>query len=323
MCFSKLATLFAQFRPNEQHGPVTDQIFDLDHRRHPIRYTYPGNGSRSKVVAKLAKDLEDAIRLAISLGPQSKTSAQGLDRQADEVGKMRTELDELWNKLESRQSHYWNAAIYPLLHRARWDRVVDVAKVVNARAARGNRRHEFPPQVKGNQRHDFGIANSIYGEPWIATKSGIFLYRAPMDHSGVPYPYPPRRDFDGRPKPGIEAGKWVEVFEWRQGVLNFFEFAQNWAQEFSTSEDVCIELSATLEGLHLVARNAVLDRFVEDIEPAASKQFKFSRRMSCESFMNDWTSVCADAIDSFIELFPPPMGQEFPSSRDWVLSETS
>lgn len=308
---------------NERHGPVTDQIFDLDHRRHPIRYTYPGNGSRNKVVAKLAKDLEDAIRLAISLGPQSKTSAQATVRQAEELVSMRAELDELWGKLPSPATHYWDGAIYPLVHRQRWPGVVDVEKVVHARAARGNRRHEFPTQVKGNQRHNWGIANSMYGDPWVATKSGIFLYRAPMDNSGTPYPYPARRNLNGRPKPGIEPGKWVEIFQWRQAVLNLFEFAQNWVQEFTSSEEISVELSAPLEGLHLVARNTHLDRFVEDIEPAVAKEFRFVRRMSCETFLNNWTSICADAIDSFVELFPPPMGHEFPSSRDWVLSESS
>ena len=56
---------------NDAHGPATDQIFDLDHRRHPIRYTLPKvETTRNQVKAQLTRDLEGAIRVTIANGPR-------------------------------------------------------------------------------------------------------------------------------------------------------------------------------------------------------------------------------------------------------------
>lgn len=51
---------------NEEYGPTTEQIFDLDHRRHPIAYRYGGaKNERSDVVNRLSRNLEHAIREVI------------------------------------------------------------------------------------------------------------------------------------------------------------------------------------------------------------------------------------------------------------------
>lgn len=51
---------------NEEYGPTTEQIFDLDHRRHPIAYKYGGDKKkRSDVVNRLSHNLDHAIREVI------------------------------------------------------------------------------------------------------------------------------------------------------------------------------------------------------------------------------------------------------------------
>lgn len=54
---------------NEKHGPSTEQIFDLDHRRHPIKYKLPSDGSsREAEFENLTNTLENAIRSIFPLG---------------------------------------------------------------------------------------------------------------------------------------------------------------------------------------------------------------------------------------------------------------
>ncbi len=54
---------------NEHYGPATEQIFDLAHRRFPIRFRYPNLPKSKKGVSKkLATDLANAIRQLFPLG---------------------------------------------------------------------------------------------------------------------------------------------------------------------------------------------------------------------------------------------------------------
>lgn len=55
---------------NENHGPRTEQIFDLDHRRHPIAFTLPNDKQlRQAVLDDLCDSLEGAIKSIFPLGP--------------------------------------------------------------------------------------------------------------------------------------------------------------------------------------------------------------------------------------------------------------
>lgn len=59
---------------NEEHGPTTEQIFDLDHRRHPITYRLPNPHSTREVERDtLSQNLESAIRSILPLGVNSQT----------------------------------------------------------------------------------------------------------------------------------------------------------------------------------------------------------------------------------------------------------
>ena len=54
---------------NEKYGPITEQIFDLDHRRHPIKYMLPTEErSREEESEHLTNALEHGIRSVFPLG---------------------------------------------------------------------------------------------------------------------------------------------------------------------------------------------------------------------------------------------------------------
>lgn len=54
---------------NEKHGPSTEQIFDLDHRRHPIGYLLPNDKqNREEELERLSQSLEYAVRSVLLLG---------------------------------------------------------------------------------------------------------------------------------------------------------------------------------------------------------------------------------------------------------------
>jgi hypothetical protein len=304
---------------NEHYGPTTNQIFDLDHRRHPIGFKFPDDQSRSVTVNQLAKNLENALRPIVALGQQARDNGQIVDDQVKEVQRLRSELEVLSKDMHS--DHWWVGAIYPIHFRRRWDRLNQIEKALHDRKARGNDGHEFPPQTKGNTRQQWGITNSLYGEPWIAATSGVFLYKAPMDHSQSPFPQRTWQPSDRGKKQQIEPGKWVDIKRWRESIVTFFDFAHRWTIEFSPQEEVTVALSAHIEGLHLVASGTTLERYVEDIEPSSANEYRFSRTLRAAVFQAEWTSICVEAIDAFVELFPPTMGHEFPSSKEWVESQ--
>ena len=47
---------------------------------------------------------------------------------------------------------------------------------------------EFPPSHTGTQPREWGIANSIYGEPWALTRSGLFVDRLPFRENRMAEP---------------------------------------------------------------------------------------------------------------------------------------
>jgi len=56
---------------NDTHGPSTEQIFDLDHRRHALTYTLPQQDkSRREILDDFVDKLEAAIREIVPLGPR-------------------------------------------------------------------------------------------------------------------------------------------------------------------------------------------------------------------------------------------------------------
>jgi len=303
---------------NEHHGPKTNQIFDLDHRRHPVAYSFPGEYSRGEVIGRLAKDLELAIRPIVSLGRRADTTPSRADARHKEIERLRGELDHLAKDVKA--EFCWDGTIYPVHDRRCWTTLAEVEAALRKYQARDRHGHEYPPQVKGNERREWGIANSLYGEPWIATKSGVFLCRQPMDVSQGPFPPAPRYVTGDQPRKQIAAGKWVDILTWREEVFTFFDFAQRWSSELSAKQKVFVELHAHIKGLHLVARRTTLERFVEMIEPSVASEYQFTRELTVEQLQTVWKNICAEAIDAFVELFPLTMGEEFPSSWEWVTS---
>jgi hypothetical protein len=86
---------------NEKYGPRTEQIFDLDHRRHPIAFTLPGDKqSRQNVLASLSDSLEGAIRSVFSLE---------LTRSVQQQGAGDADLPTLVNETVARCEHDWKA----------------------------------------------------------------------------------------------------------------------------------------------------------------------------------------------------------------------
>ena len=67
---------------NEYYGPLAKQIFDLAHRRHPVSFSYPSEGTtRAHVIGTLGREVERIIRdMIVVHGPKGSKIEQGLAR---------------------------------------------------------------------------------------------------------------------------------------------------------------------------------------------------------------------------------------------------
>ena len=97
---------------NENHGPKEDQIFDLDHRRHPIGYNYPDDSrTRAQVVERLADSLDEAFRPIIALGKLDSSAAQPDEALQEELTTLRDELSQL--NASGAGDNFFTLCLYP------------------------------------------------------------------------------------------------------------------------------------------------------------------------------------------------------------------
>jgi hypothetical protein len=294
---------------NNAYGPTTDQIFDLDHRRHPIAFRYPeGNRTRREIVARLANDLEQAIRPIVALGTRDRATPEDVAATQRDVDMLRQELSVLTIEDESR---YWTGAL-SLMGRPpeRWRSLREIEGVLAARRGRDERGHEFPPQTKGNERREWGIFNGTYRSSWILSRSGAFLYKSPMTFNQR-YPL-------DRPDGGIQPHTWLNIEIVKKDVFHFLEFSASISHEFRAHEEVQIVLSFPVRGLKLVMGGTVLDRYVEHIEECRAADYEFSRRFAVSELQSKWRDICGEVIDGLVELFPEPLGRPYPTFGEWA-----
>ena len=295
---------------NDSHGPAEEQIFDLDHRRHPITYHYPNAElSRKDAINVLADDLEKAIRPMLRLGVRVAVSEPNEQLQAA--------LDIAVQDLEllgcSEGTKYFTVGLRPTQHcHDRWSNLQALEEVISRRCVRLGG-EPFPPHTKGNQRHQWGIANDMYCEPWLLTKTGIFLFKFPMEWSEGEYPQ--RGSSQGGHT--LVARSWVNLETCRQNIFTTVLLFQRLSQEWDMQEDVEVSVTAPTKGLYLVT-NGMRSLFLEHIEPCAADEFSFVRRLTVGDLQSSWRDLCVEIIDRFVELFPPVLGREIGTSRSWV-----
>jgi hypothetical protein len=234
---------------NETHGPRSETIFDIAHRRHPIAFKSPDNPkTRADVVESLAAELEGALKLIIAHGPRSQGNHDA-NRHESESANIETIARARTNRPAASAATITYRLCPSAYRPRRWASTAELESVMRQRAQVGGR-HEFPPQQRGTSRMPWGIYNDLYGEAWALTYAGQFLMRCPVaadfdapeleEHTLWHFVEAPR---DGK----LLAGQWISFVPLIRGLFDAFEFGASLSETYHDHE--MIQFSIAADGL--------------------------------------------------------------------------
>ena len=227
---------------NEAHGPRSEQIFDLGHRRHPIPFKSPEKSkTRTSIAAKLADALVDALRPIIALGPRN-LSGDAAVRHAEDRASISAVVESRSHIRGGNSTLTFD--FHPANYRER--RWPNAPARERSSAARIPKLHnEFPPQQRGTAAMQWGIYNDTYGEPWAMTYAGQFwmCYGVCADHQG---PSVSERIQYSSPEPTkgsqLGPGEWISFASIR-AIYDTFAFVASLASEFHDREQLVVSLT--------------------------------------------------------------------------------
>ena len=176
---------------------------------------------------------------------------------------------------------------------------------------------EFPPSTTETKPREWGIANEAYGDPWLLSRTGVFLFKVPMNLDTDTYPSSDRRH-SPTSDPPLKSGTWIRLADCRAQMFGLFYFANRLAGEFSPEETIALQIDAPVQGLHLVTEDSLRQVLRKHLEPSVAKTFTFSREIRVSEFQEQWLELCAAAMDRFFDLFPGILGRRLGSMKEWV-----
>ena len=186
----------------------------------------------------------------------------------------------------------------------RWNEVEAMESLIAKNAVRLN--EEFPPCFKGTHAREWGIANTLYGEVWTLTRSGLFTYYRKFRENDMPFQRRWRLS-NGELEPEIPPGKWIE-FLWNLRLMaQFFMFMARMASAYEPGETIQYRLNAgPLQGRQLGTVNLDIDwwRPGHEPDPCQAREYTHSRTVTAEDLRTGWEDECASAMKRFYELFP-------------------
>ena len=169
---------------NETHGKVANQIFDLNHRRHPIAFESPtAASSRKQTIEKLATKLADAIKSVMPLGLHGEQGGDDAILFERQLAEIRSFAEQEFHS--KRNDARFETTFRPRRFRSkRWPDVDTDAgtleEILRRSACRTIQRDVYPPYLTGTVPMDWGIFNNTYGMPWASTYSGQFWMSSPL-----------------------------------------------------------------------------------------------------------------------------------------------
>ncbi len=202
----------------------------------------------------------------------------------------------------SLKSGAWRLILQPGIHvDERWEQDKELEGVIQRHAIR--LRDQFPPYYKGNFMMEWGLCNDTYGETWTLTRSGLFLSMRPYLENQSDYQTRWRDGTGQRVEPSVPPGGWVDFKPNLLLITEMFLFASRFAEEFDPGEEITIRLQGTsLLGRKLVTTEPRIR--LPPIDVCRGGTFGYQKRVGAGELIADWESVCTEAIERWLGLFP-------------------
>jgi hypothetical protein len=290
---------------NEAHGPATEILFDIGHRRHPVRYESPAAGkSRKQIISELANSLVDALRPTVMLGPRS----IGID--SDRAYEL--EANQIKTHWESKTTMEAGAVVFftsrPTRYQARrWPDADALDDLIRKRQSPDfSGLHYYPPSIVGTDTMPWGIYNGEYATPsWALTYSGQFWAAISIAA---------RRDYQRshrdlaldraayEEQPIVPAGQWIDYPYARVDIADAFRFSGSFAQAFHPQEQwVWSAKAERIQGTILAASNPRF--FIDGCRKCASPGAYRSDVSTAQEFSERWTDGCLDFLHELFAMY--------------------
>lgn len=284
---------------NTLHGPASDMLFDIAHRRWPVTFASPVNGkTRRQVVEKLTDDLEPIVRDIIQLGPRT----LGVDDDREYL-REKSEIETHW--LSSRkQDDGWATVTFTIhpkrFRNRRWPSDNDLESLIQSRQIPAGYRGYYPPSNRYTDAMPWGIYNVAYGTPfWAITYAGQFwaALRLNSDSKFPPQNYStssePRDEREDEDYPRtVSAGGWIDFPYSIEQLSDLFRFTGSLAEIYSPNEVITWHCRADgIGGKRIAAMDGSLWRHTS--RKCASPYAEAGNQLKAGEFSKKWIEHCA------------------------------
>jgi hypothetical protein len=291
---------------NEAHGSVEGVLFDIAHRRYPVRYTSPASGQTKKqITTSLAQAIANALRPTVLLGPRS----MGVDNDRE----FQRESDQIFAQWGEAPSDIkdWPSVLFSLrpirYQKRRWpdpDSLEELLRQHTVVSFSGS--GYVPPNDRGTDVMPWGLFNERYGSPaWALCYSGQFWARIGIG-AWNEYVRTGRdlslHTYDEEDEGNVPPGRWINYPYARTDIADIFRFAGSFARAFHPGEQLV--WSATAERLNrtIVATTNFASVFTCSRE-CASATAHSDGVVTSETFADQWTEYCIEFLNEMFGMF--------------------
>lgn len=284
---------------NEAQGSASDQIFDLAHRRHPIRYTSPNDkASRAQTVESLARELEQAIRGVAHYGLTGGYGGDDVimhERQLSQIKSFRQQRQQ-----SSRSGRPTVSATFrpKVFRKKRWPDAPTLEHVVRTRGVRAGH-YTYPWDRRGNAAMNWGLYNETYGDAWSLTYAGQFWTELNVGAHGdweihetdaqlVPEPLESRV---------VHSGEWIAARPALAEMAAAFAFMASLCDEFGDGE--LVQWTADATNL----RSRWLRFEYSERGPCLAPSIERSGELSVADFRASWRDACVEFTKDICDAF--------------------
>jgi hypothetical protein len=282
---------------NEKHGPKSDQIFDLNHRRHAIGYTSPQEtGAKTDPTKALTKELVEALRpIVVKHGPRA-ISDEGSGRHAAD----RSQIEAV---SKSHSSYLPKIAtitcsVSPHLYQdRRWPDVSALTETLKRRAIREGS-VEFPLRIETARGMSWGVYHDIGCDQirWAMTYAGQFWCQFGLSSQANDGIYSdPNRPSQNQSPANLEFD--AMLFE----LCRAFVILSSLANEFHEGET--LEIIASGHGFQGQRLGFSSKRWPQPSMPALAPSFSRTFRLTSAKLTSGWMSHCGDVAKEICDLF--------------------
>jgi hypothetical protein len=283
---------------NEKHGPKSDQIFDLNHRRHAIGYTSPHETrTKAQTTDALAAELVNALRpIVLTHGPRA-ISGDGSGRHASD----RAQIEAISKSLPSRRPNVTTVTCCmnpQLYYERRWPDRPSLLDTLNRRVIQDGMVH-LPLRIGDARGVPWGVycdTESYNNDRWAMTYAGQFWFQFGLPTTADQGIYVDPSRPSERTSPAF-----IDAYPMIYELCSAFAVLSSMANDFHEGETLEISVAGDgFQGQHL---GSTTWRMFQTTAPAISPGFSRNFKVSAGELASDWLTYCGDAAKEVCDLF--------------------